>query len=237
MKFISRPSFSQGFTLVEILVTIAILSILVGVIAVSSAQSSQKSRDAERQADLRTLQSAIELYKNKYGRYPERCAGGNGGWSGQSGTNYACTTPSQPYILGATGRLFSDFMAKLPIDPKLNGNDSGYIYRTNDDGTVFKLKAQRTVESEVVDYTHELKACDIRVPSNASGNLISASNEREVIGWCGRAPGSQVAPECKSTDEAFNKSYGVWGGFEPIEGSDNGINNIHVKDTTDVICE
>ena len=233
MKFIRRQSVLQGFTLIELLVTIAILTLLVSVIAVSSVESSKKSRDTERQADLRTLQSAIELYKNKYGRYPAGCNNVNQ-WSGQQGTTYACGSGNTQYIVG----LAPEFIAVLPMDKKLNGNNSGYIYRTNTNGTVFKLKAHRTVESEVVDYTHKLKACDIRVGSDGFGNLLGSSQLREDIGWCGRDPGNNsVAAECKSTNDAFNKSYGVWGGFESIQGSDNGINNVHVSDTTEVICE
>lgn len=242
MKFIRRQPFLQGFTLIELLVTIAILTLLVSVIAVSSVESSKKSRDAERQADLRALQSSIELYKNKYGRYPEQCAGGFDGWSGQKDTSFACDDNTNHYILGATGREFSEFVPVLPTDPKLNEvGDSGYIYRTNTDGTVFKLKAHRTVESEKMSYKHELKACDIRVASSVSGNLLGGSLQREVIGWCGRVhPGNSLPDECKSTNDAFKYSYGVWGGFEPKRSSPadpNGDKPEIVQDTTAVICE
>ena len=34
------------------------------------------------------------------------------------------------------------------MDEKLNGTGSGYVYVTNTDGTAYKIKAHKTVESE-----------------------------------------------------------------------------------------
>ena len=58
----------KGFTLIEVLVTVSIISILAAVIAINSVDAGKQSRDEKRQADIRNLQSALELYKNKYGR-------------------------------------------------------------------------------------------------------------------------------------------------------------------------
>jgi prepilin-type N-terminal cleavage/methylation domain-containing protein len=238
VKYWQLKSNKQGFTLIEILVVVAIVSLLSGVVAVSSIQSGQKSRDAKRQADLQALQSAVELYKNKNGRYPAGCNGVDT-WAGQLGTDYACTNGSTQYITG----LAPEFIPVLPLDKKLNTTNSGYIYRVNADGTVYKIKAHRTVESEVVTYTHEFKPCDIRVASLAGGSLNSGSSDREVIGWCGRvrawAWGSPVAapPSTCRVDTGnldFTGSYGVWGGFKATST----VADLprQVFDTTVVIC-
>lgn len=244
LRFFKTPqSSARGFTLIEVMVAVSIIAILSGVIAISASSSNQQSRDAKRQSDLRALQTAVELYKNRYGSYPEACPPANAvsaqGWSGQQGTDYACADGSNEYIVD----LAPEFIKVLPYEKKLNGTNSGYVYRTNGDGTVYKIKAMRTVEADVIDYTHDFKACDIRVAHNASGGLTSGSTQREVIGWCGRvyhtANGADLPAECSSVNEAWSKSYAVWGGFaalRPTPADPSGTSPSKVQDTTDVIC-
>lgn len=64
----------KGFTLVELLVVIAIIGMLstVAVVALSSART--KSRDAKRVADIKQIQTALELYFNDKGVYPAGAA-------------------------------------------------------------------------------------------------------------------------------------------------------------------
>ena len=57
-----------GFTLVELLVAVSIVAILSSFLYASFSDARAQSRDAQRQADLRLLQSAVELYKQDNGR-------------------------------------------------------------------------------------------------------------------------------------------------------------------------
>lgn len=50
----------QGFTLLELLVVIGIISVLLGFGAVSYSTSQKKARDAKRKADLQALQKVLE---------------------------------------------------------------------------------------------------------------------------------------------------------------------------------
>lgn len=222
---------NKGFTLVELLVTISIISILAAVIAVNSLDSAKLSRDEKRQADIRNLQSSLELYKNKYGRYPEACDAKVDAWAGQQGSNYACTANNQ-YIVG----LAPEFISVLPIDPKLNGGDSGYVYRTNAKGTVYKLMVRNTVESEVVGYSHPLKSCDY----NGTGD-----DDVNKSGWCANAywNGNNTPDFCKAENIQFQKSYGVWSGFETtlnltvgVCGNAGLLCGREVQHTSNVIC-
>ena len=60
----------KGFTLIELLVVIAIIGILstLSVLALNSARA--RARDAKRIADIRQIQTALEMYYNEFNTYP-----------------------------------------------------------------------------------------------------------------------------------------------------------------------
>jgi len=178
--WLQRHRFKQGFTLLEVIVVVALIGILATAVIFNVSGSSAAGRDAKRQADLRNLQNAIELYRHENGRYPEGCNGQH--WSGQQRTAFACPGGSHEYIRG----LAPTFISVLPKDPRLPEdpifqNKVGYAYITNLDRSVYKLMAMNTVESELVGYLHPLKSCDVR--SDLVGGIV-ASNDPDVGGWC-----------------------------------------------------
>ena len=219
---------SSGFTLTEILVVIVIISILALIGVANFSDTSASARDAERQTDLKNLQNALETYKNRVGRYPAGC-NSNANWSGQLGTSYECSTTrgaelstngTGQYIIG----LAPEYISVLPSDSKLKGLNSGYVYRTNIEGTVFKLKAYNTVESEVVTRYHPLKPCDVRVdqttPAAGGAPTTETSRDPTVIGWCSAISDgtSFTYPEtdCNHNTTLFSSTYAVWGGISPL---------------------
>jgi len=187
----------RGFTLVELLVTISVIGILSSIVYANLGGTSGTGHDAKRKSDLRNMQSAIEQYKNKKGVYPsEGCVVGSDGFSGEND----CLA----YISG----LAPEFISVLPHDPKRLTN-VGYAYTTNSAGTVYKLMAVGTVESETVTSDSEFKSCDTSgiCPTSGSG-VCSPSNSR------------------------YQKSYAVWGGY--ADGADDAA----VKtNTAQVICK
>jgi len=60
----------RGFTLIEILIVIAIIGILVGIVLVAFGGARASARDAVRMSDLRTLEKMLEMYKIEEERYP-----------------------------------------------------------------------------------------------------------------------------------------------------------------------
>jgi len=60
----------RGFTLVEILIVIAIIGILLGIVFISFSGARAAARDAVRVSDLRTMEKMLGLYKEDQGRYP-----------------------------------------------------------------------------------------------------------------------------------------------------------------------
>lgn len=209
---------TRGFTLVEIIVVVSIISILAGVSFINYSEATKRARDDDRKADIVTLKTAIELYKTRNGRYPAGCRAA-GQWSGQIGTNYACLDGSSQYIVA----LAPAFIPTLPQEKKLNGLDSGYVYATNAEGSVYKLEAKKTVESETLTTTSKFASCDVNDSSRSDGGIcgrVAASP------WNGNQPSW-----CQDGDSTFTSSYAVWGGYA------NAASDIDVeKNTENIIC-
>lgn len=61
---------NKGFTLIELLVVIAIIGLLSSVVLASLNSARTKARDARRVADIKQMQTALELYYDTNKRYP-----------------------------------------------------------------------------------------------------------------------------------------------------------------------
>jgi type II secretion system protein G len=178
MKF-----FARGFTLVELMVVVAIMAILAAIVYSNIGGASPKARDAERQADIRNLQTAIEQYKLKNGRYPAMgCTPGGDQISAEDD----CIT----YVAD----LAPAFITVLPKDTK-RGTAPGYSYVTNTDGTSYKVMAQGTVESETVTSAHSFKRCENSGVGICTATIevcspSNASYQNTYAVWGGFADGS-----------------------------------------------
>ena len=60
----------NSFTLIEILIVIAIIGILLGIILIGLSRSKVAARDTVRMSDLRTLEEMLEMYREDKDRYP-----------------------------------------------------------------------------------------------------------------------------------------------------------------------
>jgi general secretion pathway protein G len=59
-----------GFTLMELLIVIAIIAVLTTFTVANFLTGRTRARDAQRKSDLRQIQAALELYRADQGTYP-----------------------------------------------------------------------------------------------------------------------------------------------------------------------
>ncbi len=114
----SNNKINQGFTLVELLVVIAVIGILstMAIIALGSART--KSRDAKRVADLKQISTALELFYDDHGYYPTIITPGNNLTSVDGTRTYLSPVPSNPSPQddGNCGEVNYGYQASLTDD-------------------------------------------------------------------------------------------------------------------------
>ena len=154
----------KGFTLLEMLIVIAIIGALIPLSITGYNNGLINSRNTRRKADLRLIEKALALYyADNNGIYPETI--GNQWWG-------TCVGHGEFSVEGANGyipNLAPRYLQKLPRDPRENintnngtgGNDLGgcsannpsdyacYAYWSN--GVDFKVVADCTPEGSNVD--------------------------------------------------------------------------------------
>lgn len=108
----------RGFTLIELLVVIAIIGLLSSVVLASLNGARIKGRDARRLADLKQIQTALELYYSDHTAYPAATAQAN-------------------TVTALTASLVPTYISALSDDPL--GGAYHYVYKTTTGGTFYCL--------------------------------------------------------------------------------------------------
>lgn len=108
-----------GFTLVELLVTIAIISLLSSIVFASLNSARAKARDARRIADFKQIQLAMELFYDQTGQYPQ--SAGHATWSGHWENFAQCL--EQGTGCGFTVSNYVSPISNVPQDPQRSTAD------------------------------------------------------------------------------------------------------------------
>ncbi|HBV33673.1 TPA: hypothetical protein DIC39_00470 [Patescibacteria group bacterium] len=122
----------KGFTLIELLVVIAIIGILSTLAVVALNNAREKARDAKRIADIKQVQTALELYftDNQTG-YPFL---GTVTYPITLGSGTSCTTACDVLDESAAGFVDTGvgtiYMGLVPANPSPGG--TAYTYDTTD---------------------------------------------------------------------------------------------------------
>jgi len=106
----TRTILQQGFTLIEIMVVVVILGILAALIAPNVISRIDDAQVVKVQQDIRSIESALKLYRLDNFRYPET----------DEGLNALVTPPQDPNARWPAG----GYLDRLPKDPW----DREYVY-------------------------------------------------------------------------------------------------------------
>jgi len=113
----------KGFTLVELLVVMAILGILVSLVAGNFRSAQVRGRDVTRKSDLKQIAHSLELFYADYGKYPLDSSGLISAcpYNPLLSTGVACSWGEDSFTDGKTV-----YFKVVPSDPS---SDYSYFYR------------------------------------------------------------------------------------------------------------
>lgn len=150
----------NGFTLIEILVVIAIIGMILALAMPNFFAARQRARDAARKSDLKQIQKALELYKsdqNPVGYptvYPLACVG-------NCQINIGCGTK---WDNGGT----NTYMSKIPCDPL---GPTPYYYNPSSTTTYALVACLENASDADKDSTNNVAVC------TTSGTVSYTLNE------------------------------------------------------------
>lgn len=126
----------HGFTLVELLVVVGIISLLAGLLMASLSSARAKSRDGVRKSDLNQIRTALEQSSIDTGAYPQ---------AANNGTGITCERWTQTSALGS-GMLAIQNAQYASVVPRPPQPGENYGYATNaQDRNLFNLGVAGTL--------------------------------------------------------------------------------------------
>ena len=176
---------NQSFTLIELLIVIAIIAILAAVIIASTGNARKNARDVRRTQDLDALKTALEFYYDDHKKYPQ----GNIGPGGASSDTGFCiekaTEANQFQDLLVSGNYVST-VPKDPLFKDVADPDYCYWYQTKDNCQKFKFYAK----AENQDFEPAKKDGGTRNTEQAlSYEVYSVNTGSNQIAWIGTSFG------------------------------------------------
>lgn len=113
----------KGFTLLELLIVLAILGAMAGFIIIRFTGGQAAARDARRQSDVRQYQSAVEIFANaNNGLYPS-------------------TNPGSNVLVNAIALCGSGPLGSIPCVDDPSGGSAHYQYSVNGARTQYVIWA------------------------------------------------------------------------------------------------
>ncbi|MCL5676236.1 MAG: type II secretion system GspH family protein [Patescibacteria group bacterium] len=116
----------NGFTLIEILIVVAIISIIGTLMMASFSLARKQGRDTQRRSDISQYRIALENYYSVNSYYPNQNYNGDTYTSGGTG------------VFSASGPLYSFMNNNILKDP-VNSSTNKYVYVGDTSGLNYKM--------------------------------------------------------------------------------------------------
>lgn len=162
----------KGFTLVELLIVVLIISILAAVGFVSYSTAQKQARIAKRVEDLRAIRTALEIFYAKNGAYPSTA----GTWFSECGPG---GKPPDQVI----PNLVPTFMTAFPADPKMDKVTFTSCYVYISDGKDYKLQDANISEFSSADYQSQRNLIDPARDGGAGGGGSCIVDGTSITAW------------------------------------------------------
>lgn len=111
----------KAFTLIEMLVVIAIIGVLASIVAISIGTANSKSRDARRKSDLDSVNKALNAYSvDNFNKYP--ICDSYSSWVTRGGDTREnpcwCITTNANSTLLKNALVTGNYLPVMPLDPQ-----------------------------------------------------------------------------------------------------------------------
>jgi prepilin-type N-terminal cleavage/methylation domain-containing protein len=139
---------NKGFTLIEVLLVVAIIAILAGIviIAVNPSKQLADSRNAQRRADVSTILNAVYQYSIDNGSIPAAITSTATDVCNTGGT---CTGLTDLSVLTASGK----YLVSIPKDPSTSTTNSAKYQINKDANNRIVVSAPSAENSTTISVT------------------------------------------------------------------------------------
>ena len=152
----NKTNQNKSFTMIELLVVVAIIGILSMLIVVGTGALLQDARDSKRRDEINTVRKAVWMQSSMGSRgYPVE-------------TSWCCLgkTGNCPTL---TSALVPDFLGRLPSDPLYTANNKEYCHMYKSNGTTFDLYTKLEKKGSISLSPDSIKISDSQNCDTANG--------------------------------------------------------------------
>lgn len=163
----------RGFSLIELLVAIAIIATIIGLALPNFLGARTRARDTKRKGEAQQFRTALQLYYTDYGRFPANAASPGYGkpvGCGTVGTSACPCSGTIDFAAGGTG-CTNIYMTKLPSEL---GTTMKYYQRNSGADYCIKVPLENASDTDAA-------ASRSRCAANCAASPVSPTGSDYVV--------------------------------------------------------